>query len=300
MQDDIVVVAKHHPLFLMPPPPPPPSSSSPISVAAFPFDPANSFSPRGRKRYLPNSATPVSTPQNEKSVSFHTCVRARDSLSRNDMTPEEIRAYWIQEDEYKAINRRNSKIVRKIEKSYDNEHQNGNSNSNKNKKKQTQKSHNVRAHDLCPRGLEGSLRSEYRTRESAISEAIEKVFEEQEKQYFVGVYDDEAIASAYSRVTSKSLFRAQLRAMLDQKEVEDYCTTVATTASSSGEGPLGKDFLTVSSRTASTTKSGSADTAAASNDGDRKSSRNMLRGVKLGKKLSLFRSSWVRNRSNAK
>merc|ERR1712176_45256 len=55
-----------------------------------------------------------------------------------------------------------------------------------------------------------------------IRESWEEVFNEQEKQYYIGVYDDEAIAYAYNSVTSKSAFRAQLRAMLDRKEIEDY------------------------------------------------------------------------------
>jgi len=278
-QTDVI----HHPLFLMPPPPPPPSSSSPISVHHFPGDPTKCFSPRGRKRYIQSHGNDVidnvSVAQRKRSVSFNPRVRARDSLSRNDMTHIERRAYWVQDDEYQVIIRRNARIVREIEKSYDN------NNKKRTKKKDGKPQKPQSPEDLCPRGLENGLKSEYRTREAAISESLEEIFNEQEKQYYVGVFDDEAIATAYSKVASKCQFRAQLRAMLDRKEIEDY-------ASEHNEYvfPVRR-----SSRT-NPTKSGSTTTSS----GNRKPRITgvMLRGVMLGKQLASIRS-WVRTGSKA-
>ena len=158
----------------------------------------------------------TTTPERQRTVHFNPRVRARDTLSHRDMSPIERRAYWIQEDEYQAITRRNARIVRAIERSYDN---NDKKKITKDKRKNDKPKN---PDDLCPRGLESGLRSEYKTRETAVMESLEEVFNEQEKQYYIGVYDDEAIAAAYSGACSKSVFRAQLRAMLDRKETEDF------------------------------------------------------------------------------
>jgi len=234
----------HYPLFEMevpPPPPPPPSSfESPHGVDQFPTgDATNLYSPF-RKRHSGKTLTNktnentdldssfssrAGSGERQRTIKFNTRVRARDILSHHDMTPLEHRAYWIQEDEYQAITRRNARIVRAIEKSYDNNDKKKKDKKNSSGSSSSRSSSSSKRSDpkdLCPRGLESGLKSEYKTRETAILESLQEVFNEQEKQYYVGVYDDEAIAYAYNSVTSKSAFRAQLRAMLDRKEIEEY------------------------------------------------------------------------------
>lgn len=234
---DQVDAIHHHPLYPIPPPPPAGSSSSPRGAEDFHGGTPDRGTPF--RKHAPKDATDAvdhdsfsgATDRRRRRttrIGFVTRVRTRETLSRYDMSPAERRAYWIQQDEYLAITRRNARIVQIIQKSYDD---NEAATTTTKRKQQhapattTTKSERDYPDGLCPRGLEGGLKSEYMTRHAAVSESLEEVFNEQEKQYYIGVRDDEAIAESYATVSSKAAFRARLRAMLDRKEIEGYATT---------------------------------------------------------------------------
>lgn len=194
------------------------------------------------------------------------------------MSPAERRAYWIQQDEYLAITRRNARIVQIIQKSYDdNEAATATA---KRKQQHAPKSERDYPDGLCPRGLEGGLKSEYMTRHAAVSESLEEVFNEQEKQYYIGVRDDEAIAESYATVSSKAAFRARLRAMLDRKEIEGYATTDKDDEENDDEEEENAPLRSASNHTASSGKS------------------KRSTGSKLRKQVASIRS-WVRSGTKA-
>jgi hypothetical protein len=158
-----------------------------------------------------------------RSVRFLNEVSVRKTISRHSMTQQEKTNYWLQEYEFLMIKHRNhiiikqihqERIMQKIDELYDDHHSSNNNNNNNN--------NNKNESSLCFRGLESGLESESLRKLTIRFGAKEVVFLEQEEQYSGDYYDDEAIACAYYIASSGCQFRAELIALQDRKEIEDY------------------------------------------------------------------------------
>jgi len=170
-----------------------------------------------------NASTTATTAKSPKRVHFHHRIKARLTLSRRDMTTQERRDYWFQEDEFRAIYRRNESAIESIERSFENnlfDRNVNNSNSSSNNNKSSSSKSNVKQ-PVCLRGLE--TQAAYMTSEACRVASTDAVFLEQKRQHDQGIYDDEAIAEVYQKLTMKCQICAHNEAILDRKEVGDDC-----------------------------------------------------------------------------
>lgn len=157
-----------------------------------------------------------------KSVQFSPRVRVKDTLSRHEMTEEERTDYWLQDEDFLMIKKRNQEtILATLESQKSAADENDTEDS-------SQQQHEQSSIDItdeeeyCLRGLEAGLPTENLRRRSYRFAALEEVLLEQEDQYFAGIYDEEAISEVCMEVTVECRFRAEFRAMQDAKQVEEY------------------------------------------------------------------------------
>lgn len=137
---------------------------------------------------------------------------------------------WFQQNEYNAIHNEIDETLQIIER----EHKKFGrtySNHNRHESQATDEIDATSSHtsedaiikgDICLRGLECHLEHQNRRRRFYRTLAYEKVFDEQEDQWYYGIYDDVSIARAYFKVTRKCRFRSEIRALRDRREIEDY------------------------------------------------------------------------------
>ena len=156
-----------------------------------------------------------------KSVQFSPRVRVKDTLSRHDMTEEELTDYWLQDEDFLLIKKLNHHtILATLESQKSSTDENDSEDSSQ---QQEQSSIDITdEEEYCLRGLEAGLPNENLRRRSYRFAALEEVLLEQEDQYFAGIYDEEAIAEVCMEVTVECRFRAEFRAMQDAKQVEEY------------------------------------------------------------------------------
>jgi hypothetical protein len=171
-----------------------------------------------------NASNTATTAKSPKSVHFHQRIKVRETLSCRDMTAQERHDYWFQEDEFRAIYQRNEKAIESIEKSFENNLfdriVNSSSSSNNNNNKSSSNKTNVKQ-PACLRGLE--TKAAYMISEAYKAASSDAVFLEQRRQHDQGIYDDEAIAEVYQKLTMKCQICAHNEAILDRKEVGDDC-----------------------------------------------------------------------------
>lgn len=153
----------------------------------------------------------TSTSSSSRRVRFLPLVRAKDTISRYDMTEDEITRCFLQDYEYDIIWEQNQRIVRRAKKyhstgeplpakAFENKSLEGFELDIETKEK---------GEYLCTRGLETIARN-YRR------ESIECVLEEQEFQEMEGFYDDELIAEIYAEANKRCKFKAVYLAMEDR------------------------------------------------------------------------------------
>jgi hypothetical protein len=147
-------------------------------------------------------------------VKFLPFVSVKKTTSRHSMTQEEKCNYWLQEDEFLMMNKRNRMIIKQLQQER-NQHIDESDESNNNSNNDNNESSTLDS--LCFRGLE--LR-----RKSLRQDAFEEVFMEQAAQYSGDYVDDEAIAYAYHSVSYECQNCAELIALQDRKDIEDYIT----------------------------------------------------------------------------
>jgi hypothetical protein len=121
------------------------------------------------------------------------------TLSRDDYSPEELRAAWFQQEEYARITKDCCKQVSKME---DGEI--------------------LKDKKYCSRGLEPHTRLCSITKRANRKLAFSAVLDEQEEQQLLGVVDDEAIGQLYNRVSSSCQMWATTLGLRDQREAERY------------------------------------------------------------------------------
>jgi hypothetical protein len=143
------------------------------------------------------------------------------------MSPEEHDDCWYHDDEYHEIHQENDETVRTIQESQTNErelfgHKHSTARLETIDEVNDETENDSCYHDMCLRGLENCLRHQQRRRKAMRKSATEAVLSEQRNQYYCNVYDDEAIARVYLKVTRKCRFRAEVRALRDRREIEDF------------------------------------------------------------------------------
>ena len=180
-----------------------------------------------------------------KSVQFSPRVRVKDTVSRHDMTEEERTDYWLKDQDFLLIKRRNQKIILATLEAQKRESQKNEAfddndddsvsvsvsviESDCDSQQQSQESSSISdsisiddEEEYCLRGLEAGLPNENLRRRSYRFAALEEVLLEQEDQYFAGILDEEAIAEVYMEVTVECRFRAEFKGIQDAQEIEEY------------------------------------------------------------------------------
>ena len=172
------------------------------------------------KKSLVSSIKPVdSLPSRNASTStrkvgFASWVGVKDTISVFDMTDDEIENYWLQEDEYMEIRRRNRALIRRAEKLHSLREPLPASESYEELGDDIEQKED--GNYLSFRGLESGTRSESMRKKTSRRNSIQRVLIEQEFQCLQGYHDDEAIADLYTEVTSPCKFRAVHLAMEDR------------------------------------------------------------------------------------
>lgn len=200
-------------------------ASSPSSVRCFIFDEESSTSSlhSSFKSFDSTPATDAS-PRERKSVSFRPMVGVKDTISVFDMTDEEIDNYWLSDEEYQYIRRRNRLLIKRAElfESFQG--------------KALPACHSESYEDLeddietkacgdflCVRGLESGTRKENIRKKTYRRNSIQQVLLEQELQSGQCCRDDEAISQVYAEVVLPCKFRAVHLAMEDRlAATEEY------------------------------------------------------------------------------
>jgi len=161
----------------------------------------------------------ASTSATKRTVGFAPWVGVKDTISVFDMTDEEIENYWLSDEEYERIRRRNRLLIRRAKKL---QSRGG---------KPLPPSHSESYEDceddierkadgdyLCIRGLESGTGSQNIRKKTCRRNSIQQVLLEQEFQSVQCYRDDEAIAEVYMEVASPCKFRAVHLAMEDRLE----------------------------------------------------------------------------------
>lgn len=154
------------------------------------------------------TSSSLSSSTSRKGVRFSPIVRVKDTISRHDMTEDEITRSFLQQDEFEYIWEHTAKLLRRA-KHYHSGGKPLRSYSKCLKGFESDIEKTEKGNYLCTRGLEGSARSYQRT-------AIEQVLEEQELQILEGFYDDELIAEVYIEYNVRATFKAVYMAMEDR------------------------------------------------------------------------------------
>lgn len=190
-------------------------ASSPSSVRCFVDEkPKSSLASSIKKTdSLPSRDASITN----RKVGFSEWVGVKDTISVSDMTDEEIESYWLQEDEYSRIRRRNRLLIRRAEafkflsgKPLPPSHSECYDDCEDDIERKTDGDY------LCMRGLESATKSENMRKKTCRRNSIQQVLVEQEFQSVQGLRDDDAIAEVYMEVTTPCKFRAVHLAMEDR------------------------------------------------------------------------------------
>ena len=136
---------------------------------------------------------------------------------------------WFQQYEYNEIENQMDKTIEAVNaerKKFGRSYNYRRKSLRATKKRADVKSHSsvdaIAPEEICLRGLEALLEHQHRRRRALRSRALESVLSEQDDQYYYGIYDDESIARSYFTISRKCRLRAEIRAILDRREIEDY------------------------------------------------------------------------------
>ena len=135
----------------------------------------------------------------ERYVSFNEKVVVHRTMPLTRYTPEEIEACWHTREDYVVVRRQCSKQIRKLN---DGEQ--------------------LLDKKYCARGLEAATYVGMQSRRQNRSLAYKVVLVLQTQQKQVGVYDDEAIAQSYRRVSSSCQLWANVVGSRDQRAADLY------------------------------------------------------------------------------
>lgn len=157
--------------------------------------------------------------RSRRKVRFGTMVMVQHTLSRMDMSPEEITSYWLQPEEFARIAERDQAIVVLIEqeqykiKQWLEEHQ-------------AEQENTTRKKRICTRGLESRLMLESLRKKSHRLMGLEEVLLEQERQWDAHgeeefcIYDFDAFRMVYERISKECKIQAEQVARKDRLAVD--------------------------------------------------------------------------------
>ena len=155
-----------------------------------------------------------------RKIGFEPWVGVKNTISRYDMTEEEVENCWLGDDEYVEIRRRNRMVIRHGESFYqlgeplpDDSYYNEDYSAEDIEQKED-------GDYLCIRGLESSSKSGSIRKKTYRRNSIQQVLVEQEYQRVQGFHDETAISELYIEHTSPSKFRAVHLAMEDRIAAE--------------------------------------------------------------------------------
>ena len=161
------------------------------------------------------SSSTTSSSSTRRRVRFMPMVKVKDTISRHNMTDEEINNCFLQDEDYDEIRSHNKRIIRRF-KSY---HSLGDPLPSPLPKCCMDFEDDIETMEngmfLCTRGLERISSNSYH---SYRQKSIDAVLEEQDYQDLEGYYDDDAIAELYVEINSPCKFRAVYLAMEDRIE----------------------------------------------------------------------------------
>jgi len=132
------------------------------------------------------------------------------------MTDEEHENYWLQEEEYTRLRRRNRELIRRADTLKSRAGPIPSSDSELFSEFEDDIEKKEDGDYLCIRGLESGAKSESIRKKTYRRESIQRVLVEQEFQCIQGFRDAEAISEAYTEVASPCKFRAVHLAMEDR------------------------------------------------------------------------------------
>ncbi len=194
-------------------------ASSPSSVRCFVEEPKRSLSSSIKQTdSLPSRDASSAI----RKVGFSEWVGVKDTISVFDMTDDEIESYWLQDDEYSRIRRRNRLLIRRAEtfnflagKPLPPSHSDCYDDCEDDIERKADGDY------LCMRGLESGTKKENMRKKTYRRNSIQQVLVEQEFQSVQGLRDDDAIAEVYVEVTTPCKFRAVHLAMEDRLAAEE-------------------------------------------------------------------------------
>eukprot|EP00934_Nitzschia_sp_Nitz4_P006276 Nitzschia sp. Nitz4//scaffold69_size99277//13021//14070//NITZ4_004619-RA/size99277-processed-gene-0.15-mRNA-1//1//CDS//3329556673//6266//frame0 len=169
----------------------------------------------------------TSSRRRKRVISFNRVVHNRRIPHINDLDAEEIKATWIQPEDYLQIRERCMSTVQKMMRG------------------------SLTHADLdsgkhCTRGLEGKTKKGNATRRDFKTNSINAVLEEQALQWDEDVDDDEAIMEVYVEYSQPCADAAHVAALQDAKEAMEYQkgeTSRSSTESLSSQLPVIKEAV---------------------------------------------------------
>jgi hypothetical protein len=167
------------------------------------------------------AATSILEPptKREFTIRFSASVTVRETLSRKDYTPEEVKAYWYSHEESKAIRKQRSQEIRRINMG-----------------------ERLKDKKYCSRGLEGHTKIGAESKNRIRKVAINAVLDEQWLQWGEFIFDEYAIADIYNDASSRCQIRAHHVAVREHKE-DDQDTYEYTRYAAGGGVPKINVFL---------------------------------------------------------
>lgn len=169
---------------------------------------------------ISSSHSSISSSSSSRKVSFRPWVAVKDTLSRHDMTDEEMNNFWFREQDFARIKKHNRKLIKHIERRKSLEITEVNSLDDDNEfDDQIQRDDGYR---FCIRGLETGFKPEALKRRSIRQRALHKILSEQEIQMHQNYVDVQALANIYIDVAMQSKFHAVHKAMEDRMDAESY------------------------------------------------------------------------------
>jgi hypothetical protein len=135
--------------------------------------------------------------EDERAVRFAEDPSAHYTLSRDDYASEEMRAVWLQSEEFRKINGDCLKQIRKLEQGK-----------------------TLKDKKYCARGLESHTRLAAISKANNRRPAVKAVLDAQAEQQERGVYDDEDIARCYGKTASSCQMWATTVGFSDQRAAE--------------------------------------------------------------------------------
>lgn len=195
-------------------------AQSPSSVRSFPDEGSRESHTSSiiSQDVAPSMRLPLST--SRRTVGFEPWVGVKNTISRKDMTDEEKESYWLQDEDYTRIRRRNRTIIRCAETYWGEPLSPTNNDVYEECKDDIERRES--GEYLCIRGLESGSKSESFRKKTYRRNSLQRVLIEQEFQCLQGFRDEETIAELYIEVTSPCKLRAEHRAVEDHIAVQEY------------------------------------------------------------------------------